>query len=160
MPKRAHIDDTVDPTRAKLAEPASAPSRRQSEPEPAVEQPGAPVEAKGEGEQGSAPASAPAKPQSRGRNYLTVNRKVMISQDEAERFAEATRLISSSFGSRVTYSQVSRALWALTCGAEDAIREAARRAPNLTVPSKGDHAAMAEYEQALAEFLEVAIKRS
>jgi len=158
MPKRAHIDDTVDPTRAKLAELASAPSIRPSALEPAAESP-APEDAKSEAEQGSASAPA-AKPKSRGRNYLTVNRKVMISQDEADRFAEATHLISSSFGSRVTYSQVSRALWALTCGAEDAIREAARRAPNLTVPSKGDHAAMAEYEQALAKFLEVAIKRS
>jgi len=30
----------------------------------------------------------------------------------------------------------------------------------LAVPSKGDHEAMADYEAALAEFLEAALKRS
>ena len=72
----------------------------------------------------------------------------------------ATLLISSTFGSQVTYSQITRALWALACGAQDAIRARTRRIPNIPVPSKGDHAAIAEYEQALADFLEVAIKRS
>ena len=83
----------------------------------------------------------------------------MISEEEAARFVVATDMISSAFGSRVTYSQVTRALWALTCGAENAIRAGARRSPKLPVPSKGDHVAMAEYEQALADFLGVAIKR-
>ena len=72
----------------------------------------------------------------------------------------ATLLISSTFGSQVTYSQITRALWALACGAQDAIRARTRRIPNIPVPSKGDHDAIAEYEQALADFLEVAIKRS
>ena len=68
--------------------------------------------------------------------------------------------ISAAFGSQVTYSQITRALWALACGAQDTIRARRRRIPSITVPSRGDHAAMAEYEQALADFLEVAIKRS
>ena len=154
MAKRAHINDTVDPTRAKLAALASAPAA-----------PPLPDPAEGEHREGTNPVlgnvwrGPVSKARKRERNYLTVNRKVMISEDEAARFAEATSLISFAFGSRVTYSQVTRALWALTCAAEDAIREGAQGAPKLPVPSKGNHVAMAEYEQALADFLEVAIKR-
>jgi len=151
MAKRAHINDTVDPTRTKLAALASAPAS------PLL----APAESEHtEGTEDLSLEERPvAKARMKERDYLTVNRKVMVSEDEATRFAETTSLISSAFGSRVTYSQVTRALWALTCGAEDAIRTMTRRAPKLSVPSKGDHAAMAEYEQALADFLGVAIKR-
>ena len=158
MARRAHIDDVVDPTRARLAALASAPPEPQSElpASPPSDKPGeASRPRKGQGGAGSV-----ARPQRRGRNYLTVNRKVMITEDEAERFAEATLSISSAFGSQVTYSQITRALWAVACGAQDAIRAPARRIPRIPVPSRGDHAAMAEYEQALADFLEVAIKRS
>ena len=84
----------------------------------------------------------------------------MITEDEAERFAEATLSVSAAFGSQVTYSQITRALWALACGAQDAIRARTRRIPNIPVPSRGDHVALAEYEQALADVLDVAIKRS
>lgn len=152
MAKRAHIDDSVDPTRAKLAELASAPVTPQS----------APAE---RGYRDVYPASPGderrgAVAQTRRRSYLTVNRKVMISEDEADRYVGATRMISSAFGNRVTYSQVTRALWALTCGAADAIRERAHLAPKLPVPSKGNHVAMAEFEQALADFLGVVIERS
>ena len=121
--------------------------------------PTSPVEPRGR-EKGRGGAASVARPQRRGRNYLTVNRKVMITEDEAERFAEATLSISSAFGSQVTYSQITRALWAVACGAQDATRTPTRRIPHIPVPSRGDHVAMAEYEQALADFLEVAIKRS
>lgn len=147
MAKRAHINDTVDPTRAKLAALASAPAAPLLAPEHT------------EGAEELSLEERPVAKRMKERNYLTVNRKVMVSEDEATRFANTTSLISAAFGSLVTYSQVTRALWALTCGAEDAIRTMTRRVPKLSVPSKGDHAAMAEYEQALADFLEVAIKR-
>ena len=158
MARRAHSDDVVDPTRARLAALASAPPEPQSElpTSPPSDKPGgASRPGKGQGGAGSV-----ARPQRRGRNYLTVNRKVMITEDEAECFAEATLSISSAFGSQVTYSQITRALWAVACGAQDATRTPTRRIPHIPVPSRGDHAAMAEYEQALADFLEVAIKRS
>ena len=159
MPRRAHIDDVVDPTRARLAALASAPPQSESElptPPPSDKPGGASERREGQGGAGSV-----ARPQRRGRNYLTVNRKVMITEDEAERFAEATVSISAAFGSQVTYSQITRALWALACGAQDTIRARSRRIiPSIPVPSRGDHAAMAEYEQALADFLEIAIKRS
>lgn len=146
MAKRAHIDDSVDPTRAKLAELASAPVVPQSAPADRDVYPASPVDER--------------RDTTRRRSYLTVNRKVMISEDEADRYIGATHMISSAFGSRVTYSQVTRALWALTCGATAAIREKAHLSPKLPVPSKGNHVAMAEFEQALACFLGVVIERS
>ena len=66
-----------------------------------------------------------------------VNRKVMITEDEAERFAEATVSISAAFGSQVTYSQITRVLWALACGGQDAIRARTRRIPEHSRPIKG-----------------------
>ena len=107
MPRRAHIDDVVDPTRARLATFASAPQQSQSEvptPPPSDKPGGASGRREGQGGAGSV-----ARPQRRGRNYLTVNRKVMIAEDEAERFADATVSISAAFGSQVTYSQITRA---------------------------------------------------
>jgi len=107
MPRRAHIDDVVDPTRARLAALASAPPQSQSElptPRPSDKPDGAAGRREGQGGAGSV-----ARPQRRGRNYLTVNRKVMIAEDEAERFADATVSISAAFGSQVTYSQITRA---------------------------------------------------
>ena len=153
MAKRAHIDDTVDPTRAKLAELASAPVVPQSAPSERGYRDVHPVNP-GDKWRGTAQAS------NRRRSYLTVNRKVMISEDEAARYVGVTHMISSAFGSRVTYSQVTRALWALTCRAATAIPERAHPAPKLPVPSKGNHVAMAEFEQALADFLGVAIEHS
>lgn len=77
-----------------------------------------------------------------------MNRKMMVSEAEAERMDETMGLISASFGSKVNYSQVTRALWSVLAGAEDSIRAESKRAPNLRVPSKGDHIGMAEYEEA------------
>lgn len=91
---------------------------------------------------------------------MTVNRKIMVTEQEAQLIEAMTGVISDAFGSKVTYSQISRALWAIVAGAEDSIRAGSRRAPNLAVPSKGNHIAMAEYEEALADFLTVALKRS
>lgn len=83
----------------------------------------------------------------------------MVTPEEAERIEAACDVISSSFGSKVTYSQVSRAMWSILAGAEEAIKAGARRAPRLSVPSKGDHLGMAEYEQAIADFLATVLRR-
>ncbi|MGP1308782.1 MAG: hypothetical protein ACTS27_01120 [Phycisphaerales bacterium] len=50
-------------------------------------------------------------------------------------------------------------MWSMLAGAEDATRAESKRAPNLRVPSKGDHIGMAEYEEAVADFLAMALKR-
>lgn len=52
--------------------------------------------------------------------------------------------------------------WTAVANSEEAIAAGGRghNREKLTVPSKGDHLAMVEYEHALAEFLAAALKRS
>lgn len=171
MPKRASTEDTIDPVRSRLAAAASAPvsvAARPAVKEPAATAPQAAAERPGEavgGEEGDRPQGRvrPNTEPSRAVRGLafTIHRKIMVTPEEAERIEQATDLISSAFGSKVTYSQVSRAMWSVLGGAEDAIKAGARRAPRgLSVPSKGDHVGMAEYEEAIADFLLTALKRS
>lgn len=170
MPKRAQPDDTIDPVRSRLAAAASAPVAVQERPDPPAP---APKQAEprrseksddaeqwggGEAKPLSRPRSRP-KPSARP-GALTINRKIMVTSQEAARIEETTGIITGAFGSKVTYSQVSRALWSILAGSEDEIRAGARRAPKLQVPSKGDHIGMAEYEEALADFILTALKRS
>jgi hypothetical protein len=172
MPKRASTDDTIDPVRSRLAAEASVPVAPMRQPAPvqpvALPEPKeARTEARREEVGGQRPASVPTRPRAnpeparplRGTS-LTINRKILVTPEEADRIEETTDAISSAFGSKVTYSQVSRAMWSILAGAEEAVRAGARRAPRLQVPSKGDHLGMAEYEQALADFLATALKRS
>jgi hypothetical protein len=84
----------------------------------------------------------------------------MLTPGEADRMDETIHSISQAFGSRVTYSQVSRALWAILAGAEDVLNSNPRRGQPLRVPSRGDPLAMAEYEEAIVDYLQVALKRS
>ncbi len=148
MPKRADQSDAVDPVRSRLAAAAAAPVATMPTVETKAETPQMP--------HGGAAANAKrAKPAA-----LNVNRKIMVTEGEAERIEQTTSLISASFGSKVNFSQVSRAAWSILAGTEDAIKAGARRAPRLKVPSKGDHVGMAEYEEALADFLATALKRS
>ncbi len=172
MPKRAASDDTIDPVRSRLAAMAAAPQT--SKPAPVAEEPPAengeaeaedsqpPARAVGEGRRPAAreprrPNRTHTRPTSR---IMSVNRKMMVSEAEADRMDETMAAISAAFGSKVNYSQVTRALWSVLAGAEDAIRAESKRAPNLRVPSKGDHVGMAEYEDAIADFLAMALKRS
>lgn len=170
MPKRASTDDAIDPVRARLAAAASAPVTT-AERRPAVQtMPAEPLEARPEARreavgEGGAPSPLPrsrAIPEParaiRGTS-LTINRKIMVTPEEADRIEAACDVISSAFGSKVTYSQVSRAMWSILSGADEAIKAGARRAPRMSVPSKGDHLGMAEYEQALADFLATALRR-
>lgn len=165
MPKRAQPEDTIDPVRSRLAAAAAAPVAIQERPAP----PPAPAKVEQEEEPedrgqwgGRAPVErSPRKTRPQVRpGALTVNRKIMVTAQEAQRIEETTAVITGAFGSKVTYSQVSRALWSILAGSEEEIRAGARRAPKLQVPSKGDHIGMAEYEEALADFLLTALKRS
>ncbi len=84
-----------------------------------------------------------------------------MSQAEVDRNIELSGVVTSAFGHKVTPSQITRVLWSILADAEDAIRAEAKRAPkDMVVPSKGDHAGMALYEDAVAEFLSDALKRS
>ena len=154
MGKRVADNETIDPVRSRLAASAAAASSLrtnaiQLESHELIE---------GQGDRNSTPRRPPAK--SAARDRLTVNRKVMFTEDEAERNADTATLVTRAFGSKATYSQITRAMWSVLAGAEDAIKTAGKRPRHLSVPSKGDHIAMAEYEDALAEFLIAALRRS
>lgn len=174
MPKRAAVDDTIDPVRSRLAAmaaspPVSAPppvreAEQAPEEPPAAERPYGDPEGRAVGgvqRPVEREPRRPSRPLSRSASrIMSVNRKIMVSEAEAERMEETMAAISAAFGSKVNYSQVTRAVWSILAGAEDAIRAESKRAPNLRVPSKGDHIAMAEYEEAVADFLAMALKRS
>ncbi len=176
MPKRAASDDTIDPVRSRLAAMAAAPQNNkpaspaaqqqaengEAETKTDVDRESHQTRAVGEGRRPSIrEPRRSGRPQSRSTTrVMSVNRKMMISEDEADRMDETMGTISAAFGSKVNYSQVTRALWSVLAGAEDAIRAESKRAPNLRVPSKGDHVGMAEYEDAIADFLAMALKRS
>lgn len=156
MPKKAPINDEVDPVRSRLA--AAAAADAPPNPKPTSE---------GEGANGVLPRQEPVptirvRPpaSASGTVHFTVNRKVMFTQDEADRNEETTQIIRQAFGSKVTYSQITRAIWTVLASAEDTISARTRRGPRLSVPSKGDHIAMAEYEQALADFLAETLRRA
>lgn len=171
MPKRAASDDTIDPVRSRLAAMAAAPQTNNA---PAVQEP--PTQAEAEAlaepepekrEVGGGRRPSPREPRREIRpssrpasRTMTVNRKIMVSEPEADRMEETMDAISAAFGSKVNYSQVTRAMWSVLAGAEEAIRAEAKRAPNLKVPSKGNQIAMAEYEDAITDFLAMALKRS
>lgn len=174
MPKRAASDDTIDPVRSRLAAMAAAPQSAKPAPpaqKPLVENGETEPEGDAESPQGRVVGEGRRpllrEPRRTGRGHsrsstriMSVNRKMMISEAEADQMDETMGMISAAFGSKVNYSQVTRALWSVLAGAEDAIRAESKRAPNLRVPSKGDHVGMAEYEDAIADFLAMALKRS
>lgn len=146
MPKRADTEERIDPVRARLVEAAAAPVSRQP---PAKTSKQSTVKAERKA----------ASKSSRGKT-LTVNRKIMVSTDEAESMAEITQVVSEALGAKVSYSQISRALWSIVAGAEETIRETPYRGPKLSAPAKADQIAMAEFEDRIAEFLTHSMVRS
>ncbi len=169
MPKRASTVDTVDPVRSRLAAAVASPAPKQQkpiDPEPSDPEVGdeSPPRSVVEAPKSSPPVSRPVLPRQERRRpeprSLTVPRKFMLTPEEAERMDQTIYAISQAFGSRVTYSQVSRALWAILAGAEDALAGNPRRGQPLRVPSRGDPLAMAEYEEAIVDYLQLALKRS
>lgn len=57
-------------------------------------------------------------------------------------------------------SEVTRALWTLAVRSDDGLEDLVGRAPTLDRPSYGNRLAMAEYEDAIAEFLLAALKNT
>jgi len=91
---------------------------------------------------------------------MTVNRKFMVSPQEAEQIEQTLKMLKDSFGSKVTLSQATRAMWTILAGSEEALHKAGRRQARRTAPSTGNAMAMAEYEEEVAAFLEAVLKRS
>ena len=84
--------------------------------------------------------------------------KTRFSPQEADHI-EAFRLdLSDRLGVKLRGSQISRALWTLALRAEEALDEV--RPPELRRPSYGDPLAMAAFEDAIAEYLLSALKRT
>lgn len=155
MGKRVAEGDVVDPVRSRLAASAAAAARPSVQSVPTlVPSP----EEQGREEPRRTPSRGKAKA-AVARDRLTVNRKVMFTEDEAERNSEVTELIAAAFGNPATYSQITRAMWSILGEVEDAIKANGKRTRRLAVPSKGDHVGMAEYEASLAEFLSAALRR-
>lgn len=107
-----------------------------------------------------APSRAPAiSPQRPPEGAMRVNKKFLVSEAESERMEATLDVISQAFGSRVSYSQASRAVWSVLAIAEEAMAGYPRRGEPLRRPSKGDAIGMAEYEEALCDYLRTALKR-
>jgi len=185
MPKRAPIGDEVDPVRSRLAASVSVPvvakpapvetlvidSEPESLSEPAsVAEPHVSTRAVGGARRSQpesrllmspapAPASRRAKPPRTSTGAFRVNKKFLVTDEESVRLEETLDSIGRAFGSRVSYAQASRALWAVLASAEDAMSANPRRGEPLRPPSKGDAIGMAEYEEAISEYLRMALRR-
>ncbi len=62
-------------------------------------------------------------------------------------------------GSKVTESDITRAMWSLVRRAEESMKSLGGKAPQMDRPPNGDWMAKAEYDDAIAHFLHIAIKR-
>ena len=94
------------------------------------------------------------------RGKATVQIKARFPKEEAEEVDRFTRTLSSYLNTTVKGSEITRALWRLTIRSGDGLADLASRTPKLDRPSNGDRLAMAEYEDAVAEFLLLAIKNT
>lgn len=120
-----------------------------------------------------APAAPPAAPQPRAphdaherpargthRGKASVQIKARFSPSEAEQVDRFARTLSSYLRTTVKGSEVTRALWSLAIRSQDELAELASRAPRMDRPSYGDRLGMAQYEDAIADFLLLAIKQT
>lgn len=94
------------------------------------------------------------------RTRSTVQVKARFSRDESEEIERLTRTLSSYLGTRVMGSEVTRALWTLVIRSQDEFASLSDKMPKLERPSYGNPIAMAEYEDAIAEFLLLALKQT
>lgn len=94
------------------------------------------------------------------RGRVTVQIKARFTESEAEEVRRFARTLSSYLRSTVNGSEVTRALWTLAIRSQDELAELAVRAPRIERPPNGDRLAMAQYEDAIADFLLLALKRT
>lgn len=94
------------------------------------------------------------------RGKATVQIKTRFPREEAEEVDRFTRTLSSYLNTTVKGSEITRALWRLAIQSGDGLADLASRVPKLDRPSNGDRLAMAEYEDAVAEFLLLAMKNT
>ncbi len=110
---------------------------------------------------GSAGRARPNRPAKASRaNGVHVQVKARFTREEAEEIRRFARTLSSYLQATVKGSEVTRALWTLALRSQDQLAQLAAGAPNLDRPSNGDRLAMAQYEDAIAEFLLLALKHT
>ncbi len=96
---------------------------------------------------------------SRGRQEKDAHQiKTRFTVQEAEHIDAFRAELSARLGVKLRGSQISRALWTLALRAEEELDNV--RAPELRRPSYGDPLGMAAFEDAIAEYLLSAIKKT
>jgi|GEM_PF-2894552 len=118
----------------------------------------APVEAQDQTHSEARPGTRSHRTGTRGKAIVHV--KTRFSQAEAEQIERFARTLSSYLHSTVKGSEVTRALWTLAIRSQDEFAEIAGKAPKMDRPSYGDRLGMAEYEDAIADFLLLALKQT
>lgn len=153
------------PTKPREPEPVSAP---EPEPQP-VEQPQETVKHQAAGQGGGRvmpPVQAETASVRKQRTPTkwtsadTVTMKTRFIPGEAKENAELTEALGLMMDSKVSESHITRALWSLVRRAEDAMQENAGRAPQMSRPPHGDRLALGEYEDAIADFILLALKKT
>ena len=99
-----------------------------------------------------APANPKRAPGKKGREYLHV--KTRFTKEEAAAMDRFTRTLSAYMQTKLWGSEVTRALWTIAIRAEERLAEMSHNAPALERPSNGDRMAYAEFEDAIAEYLQ------
>ena len=94
------------------------------------------------------------------RERPTKTLRVRFPDTEFDENAELIKSLRKLMGgSKVTESDVTRALWSLARRAEEAMGEIKSKAPKTRRPANGDWISKAEYDDAVAHYLHLAIKR-
>ena len=94
------------------------------------------------------------------RERPTKTMRVRFPDTEFQENADVIKALRKLMGgSKVTESDVTRALWSLVRQAEETMDEMKGKAPKMRRPPNGDWVAKAEYDDAVAHFLHLAIKR-
>ena len=157
MPKKAPQTDSIDPVRSRLAGAVAGPSSTAVP----IERPQHQTATEPDASSSSSKTTGVSRPKPPTQSSsMTVNRKFMVSPQEADQIEQTLKMLKESFGSKVTLSQATRAMWTILSGCEEAMRRAGRRQVKRTAPSTGNAMALAEYEEEVAEFLEAIFKRS
>ena len=86
--------------------------------------------------------------------------KTRVSRSEAEEMERLTRTLSSYLGTKVNGSEVTRALWSLAIRSQEEFAAVIDRQDRLERPSTGDPLGMAQFEDAIADLLLLAMKRT
>lgn len=159
--RRSAVDDVLgdqSPFLSLLATEAAKPKPpRVSEPEPEIltreKQPIPEIKAKPSKPARTHRPSAPAK------RVIAVKRPVangkakrlLVSIEEEQTMDELASKLGMAVGTKVQFSQVTRAMWALLLDVEEVMDGV--RAPSLKRPSNGNTADLAEFESELSAYL-------